>query len=143
VNTKTFLVDTSAWILSFKSTGHEKLKALLQEALDGDRVATTPLIVLELLQGCKAPHEFDALRTRLSSLSQVTLDQFPWERAYRLGFALKREGVTVPTMDLLIAGLAIEHGHVLLHHDHHFRRIAEHSDLQAIDFLNERQHAAT
>ena len=46
---KKFLVDTSAWILSFKTTGQEGLKTLLKEAIERDRVVTTPVIALELL----------------------------------------------------------------------------------------------
>ena len=58
---KKFLVDTSAWILSFKTTGQEGLKTLLKEAIERDRVVTIPVIVLELLQGCKTQKEFDNL----------------------------------------------------------------------------------
>jgi predicted nucleic acid-binding protein len=47
------LVDTSAWILSFRDSGSQKLKDNLRKALDTDRVVTTNIIILELLQGCR------------------------------------------------------------------------------------------
>jgi predicted nucleic acid-binding protein len=43
------LVDTSAWILSFRETGNETLKDYLREALDSNRVVITNIIILELL----------------------------------------------------------------------------------------------
>lgn len=132
---KKVLVDTSAWILSFKGTGHEGLKSILREAIDKGRVVTTPLIVLEVLQGCKTQKEFDHLKVRLESLENCPLDNLDWEGVYSLGFSLRRRGLTVPTLDILIAFLSMEKGYTLLHHDHHFRSIAEHSDLSLIDFL--------
>lgn len=135
MNGKTVLVDTSAWIVSFKRTGPAALKTLLKEAIDKDRVVTTPLILLELLQGCKREEEFTHLKTRLESLENCSLEDLNWQRVYRLGFTLRRKGLTIPTLDILIASLAIEKGHTLLHHDHHFRMIAKHSGLDAIDFL--------
>ncbi len=62
------LVDTSAWIASFRETGNQKLKEYLREALDLDRVVTTNIVILELLQGCKSRKEYDALKDRLDIL---------------------------------------------------------------------------
>lgn len=133
---KKVLVDTSAWILSFKTTGHEGLKGFLKEAIDQDRVATTPLIILELLQGCKTQRDFDNLKMRLESLENCSLENLSWARVYSLGFSLRRKGLTVPTLDILIASLSMERGYTLLHHDYHFRSIAGHSELNAVDFID-------
>jgi predicted nucleic acid-binding protein len=129
------LVDTSAWIVSFWRTGSEDLKAFLKESLERDQVVTTPVIILELLQGCKTEKEFAALKTRLESLESCFLEDSTWERAYHCGFMLRRKGLTLPTIDILIASLSIEKSYTLLHHDHHFLMIAEHLELDAIDFL--------
>ncbi len=64
------------------------------------------------------------------------MEDLIWERVYSFGFSLRRRGLTVPTLDILIAFLAIDKGYTLLHHDHHFRMIAEHSELDAMDFLD-------
>lgn len=136
MNTDRLLVDTSAWILAFKSSGHEDLKAVLQEGLVQDRVATTQLIILELLQGCKTVREFACLKRQLESLHSLELARVSWEAVYQLGFSLKRAGVTVPSVDLLLACLAIQWDYVLLHHDFHFRSISNHSELRIIDFLS-------
>lgn len=132
---KKILVDTSAWIVSFKKTGHETLKTLLKEALDSDRIVAAPFILLELLQGCKTQHEFYNLKARLESLENCSMDDISWERAYHFSFSLRRKGLTIPTLDIIIAFLCIEKGYTLLHHDQHFRMIARYSNLDAIDFL--------
>lgn len=133
---KKILVDTSAWILSFKSNGNEKLKTFLKETIDRDQVVVTPFIILELLQGCKTEKEFGVLKARLESLESFPIEDMHWEQIYGLGFSLRRKGLTIPTMDLLIAFLAIEKDLTLLHHDHHFRLIAKHSKLDALDFMS-------
>jgi len=59
---KRFLVDTSAWIASFRSEGDPKIQDLLKQALSADQVAVAPVIILELIQGCKTKKERDLLR---------------------------------------------------------------------------------
>ena len=137
MTTDTLLIDTSAWILSFKDKGHNDLKNVLREGIDADRVSTTHLVIFELLQGCKTRSEFEQLKLRLESLHVIDHAAISWEQSYELGFTLRRVGVTVPTVDLLIASLAIQNNYLLLHHDHHFRSIAKHSALRAMDFLPE------
>lgn len=133
---KRILVDTSAWVLSFKSSGHDKIKSFLKEAIDLNQVVIAPFIILELLQGCKTEKEFDVLKTRLDSLESFTIEEMSWEEIYGFGFSLRRKGLTIPTMDILIAFLAIEKDLALLHHDHHFRLIAKHSKLNAMDYMS-------
>ena len=130
------LVDTSAWIASFKRTGPENLKSLLKEIIDGDQVVITPFVILELLQGCKTQKEFDNLKRRLESLENDLMVDLSWAAIYGFAYSLRRKGLTIPTLDILIAFLSIEKGYSLLHHDHHFKMIAEHSDLHAVDFLS-------
>jgi len=49
-----------------------------------------------------------------------------WEQAYELGFSLRRKGLTIPTVDLIIAALAIENKSLLLHYDEHYEMIVPH-----------------
>lgn len=133
---KKILVDTSAWILSFKRSGHDQLKIFLKEAFDKDLVLTSPLIMLELLQGCRTQKEFKTLKMRLESLENCHIENSNWESAYKLGFTLKRKGLTVPTIDIVIAFLSIVNECKLLHHDRHFKIVAENSALDAVDFMS-------
>ena len=117
------LIDTSAWIASFKKTGNHELKEFMKQAIVSGLAVTSPVIILELLQGCRSVEERDALRTKLESLDVLPITQDVWEKAYELGFSLRRKGLTIPTVDLIIAALAIESMTLLLHHDDHFEMI--------------------
>lgn len=129
------LVDTSAWILSFRRTGSLKLKEFLIEALDLDRVATSNIIVLELLQGAKTEKEYYLLKSRLDVLALYGISESTWNMAYKAGFQLRRKGITVPTADILISCIAKEHGLHLLHHDAHLKAAARELGVKAVDYL--------
>jgi len=83
----------------------------------------SPVIILELLQGCRTVAERDSLKIKLESLDILPITPPVWEQAYELGFTLRRKGLTIPTVDLIIAALALEENIFLLHHDQHFERI--------------------
>jgi predicted nucleic acid-binding protein len=131
------LVDTSAWIVSFKKAGHEQLKKTIVAALDTLSVATTNIVVIELLQGCRNRNEYDAMHARLEALEALQITDAVWSLAYATGYELRRKGITtVPTVDILIAAIAKIHDCSLLHHDKHFRALAKHLHINAVDFID-------
>jgi len=117
------LVDTSAWIVSFKKAGNHNLKEFVKQAIVSGHAVTSPIIILELLQGCRSIEERESLRIKLESLDLLPITPAVWEQTYELGFSLRRRGLTIPTVDLIIAALALEHRTFLLHHDEHFEMI--------------------
>ena len=121
------LIDTSAWIASFKKTGNHELKEFMRQTIVSGLAVTSPVIILELFQGCRSVGEQDALRTKLESLDVLPITQGVWEQAYELGFSLRRKGLTIPTVDLIIGALAIVNKTLLLHHDDHFEMIVPHN----------------
>ena len=129
------LVDTSAWILSFKDKGNERLKDYLIKALDSDRVVITHIIILELLQGCKNRKEYDTLKARLEILQMYGMTDSTWSIAYETGFLLRTKGITVPTVDILISSIAKENMLTLLHHDNHLKIISRVIELKTVDFI--------
>jgi predicted nucleic acid-binding protein len=136
VDEKLILIDTSAWIAGFRREGPPGLEAALDEALETNRAVIVPFVALELLQGCKSQNEFRLLKQQLGSLVFDDLEDSDWQASYLLGFSLRRKGITVPTLDLLLAHRAIEKRYRLLHHDRHFRLIEKHAaNLDAVDFL--------
>jgi hypothetical protein len=128
------LVDTSAWIESFRKAGSPELKEYLTQAIRLGVAATAPIILLELLQGCRTEEERDELRRRLESLDFLMIGDAVWERSYALGFTLRRKGLSVPTADIVIAAVAIENGSSLLHQDKRFELVARHSTLRTKAF---------
>jgi hypothetical protein len=137
---KRVLVDTSAWIVSFKKKGNDELKEFLKHSLKERKALTNELIILELLRGCRSREESQNLKTRLESLDRVEITKGVWERTFSLGFSLKRKGIIIPTVDLVIACLAMENDCFLLHHDRHFSMMRSYPALRAIDFLEKKEN---
>ena len=131
------LIDTSAWIVSFKKAGNESLKQKVVEALASLSAATTPVIVLELLQGCRDKKEYEAMKLRMEALEMLPVNEAVWEAAYRAGYDLRRKGITVPTIDILILSIAKIYDCSVLHHDKHFKLVAKHLGVIALDYIDE------
>lgn len=129
------LVDTSAWILSFKDAGNQKLKDYLREALDSNRVVTTNIVILELLQGCKDKKDYEVLKSRLDVLPLYSMTENTWSIAYECGFLLRKKGITVPTVDIIISSIAKENTLTVLHHDIHLKVISREIGVRSIDFI--------
>lgn len=132
------LIDTSAWILSFKKSGYENLKHKILQALNSLTAVTTNIVILELLQGCSDKKEYEAMKSRLNALELLPANDNIWEIAYTTRYELRRKGITVPTVDIIIASIARVYNCTLLHHDRHFKLIIKHLDFSSIDFLDER-----
>jgi predicted nucleic acid-binding protein len=132
------LIDTSAWIVSFKKTGNHELKEFMKQVIVSGLAVTSPVIILELLQGCRSVGERDALKIKLESLDLLFITSPVWEQAYELGFSLRRKGLTIPTVDLIIAALAIENKSLLLHHDEHYEMMVTHYPILQTKYFGSR-----
>ena len=117
------LADTSVWLHFLRGSGirfQERL-ALLVIA---DKLAITPIIIMELLARAKSPKEYDKLDRDLAALRCFDFTPQLWRRASKLGYTLRHKGVNVPLTDVLIAAVALEHDLLLLHDDRHYEMIA-------------------
>ncbi len=121
-------VDTSVWSLALRRTPAADTAAtrLLQQALrSGDLVLTTGIVVQELLQGFRGPAARGRIRGEMSLLPRVVPRWEDHLAAADLRNACRRKGVTVGTIDALIATLCIEHDLRLLTADRDFEQIAK------------------
>ncbi len=125
-----YLVDSSAWILSFSRSPPLRLKEILSEALDQDAVQTCGVIVAELLQGCRHANERRTLRDHFDSLHYLEWSESDWVTLGESSAQLRGQGVTVPLTDLIIVHLAIKNSSTILHRDRHFELIAKHLPLR-------------
>lgn len=116
------LVDTSIWIEFFNKDHSGPGDALEQILLEG-RVLTTGIVLTELLQGAKVDHEFEAIKETLSALPFLEPSLTTWIEAGRISFSLRRKGITLPTTDLIIGSLALEHHCAVFTLDPHFQKI--------------------
>ena len=126
------LVDSSAWIELFRATGspvHLRLKA----ALDGQvELATTDVVLMEVLAGARDDADRDWLRRLLYSQDFLAVDgPADYESAAELYRLCRREGETPRQLaDCLIAVVAIRNDAELLCSDADFHVIARHAPLK-------------
>ena len=135
MTSKYVLVDTSAWILALKKGPAMRARSIIDDLLAGGRIAIIPIIRLELLGGTKSQVEFQRLDRRLGALHKLPLAQAEWDESADLSFKLRRTGMTIPYIDIIIAAAAILHGLPLVHADRHFDLIAGEVKLKAENLL--------
>lgn len=70
-----------------------------------DVVMTTGIIKLEIMSGARTQKEFQRLRNRFEALNDITTKDAIWQKAYELGFTLRRKSITIPHTDILIAAV--------------------------------------
>jgi predicted nucleic acid-binding protein len=128
------IVDTSAWIESFRPQGEDKLKEVVKRLISEGEILLPGIIKTEILRGTKAKEEFQTLDELLSSLIHLSVEDEFWGRLAKFSFDLLREGITVPLVDAYIALLAIEQDASLLHHDIHFDLIAKKTRLEVLKY---------
>ena len=99
----------------------EELKSAISR---NDQVFLTGVIYQELLQGLRNERQREVLITRLAPFGLLQPNRATHERAARLADKCLRNGVTVATIDVLIAQIAIECHCRLLARDGDFDDIA-------------------
>ena len=126
------IIDTSAWIESFRPEGDISLKSRVKELIMRGQVLLPGIIKAELLRGTKNKKEFTRLKDLLKGLTHLPVDETFWEKLAEFSFGLLRNGVSVPLVDTYVALLCIENGALLLHRDKHFDLIAQESSLKIL-----------
>jgi predicted nucleic acid-binding protein len=126
------IIDTSAWIESFRPGSEKSFQRLVKDLIIQDLVLLPGIIKTELLRGTKNKKEFNQLNQMLKGLAYLAVDEDFWERLSNFSFQLFRKGITVPLTDTYIALLCIENHASLLHRDKHFDMIAKKTKLSTI-----------
>jgi predicted nucleic acid-binding protein len=115
------LVDSSVWILA------EKGLVIAHQIPAGERLATCPIIVHEVLRGTETPVHYDVARRILLAVQMLDAPTpfARFEEAARLYLQCRDDGVTPrSTADCLVAVTALAHGALVLHNDRDFDHIA-------------------
>ena len=125
------LADTSAWVEFLRGTSSQA-NVRLRELLDGDAIATTDVVLMELLAGARDDRHRDALRGLLARCEFTPTDgPRDYEAAAELYRACRRAGRTVRALtDCLIASVAIRSGVALLHANADFDTLARYTPLE-------------
>jgi predicted nucleic acid-binding protein len=126
-------VDTSVWSLALRRDESPDLAEVqeLRRALErGDIVATTGLVLQELLQGFSGPRARREIIERFTALPVLPPDRRDHIEAAELRNTCRRAGIQIGTIDALLARLCIRHRLTLLTTDADFRRTASHCPLR-------------
>ena len=126
------LADSSAWVEFLRATGipaHLRLRELI--AGEGD-LATTDVVVMELLAGTTTHDAMTQLRRLLLRFRHLPVEGLAdHEAAADLYRRCRAGGETVRKLtDCLIAVVAVRNGATLLHRDQDFEVIARHTPLR-------------
>ena len=130
----TVLVDTSAWVEYLRRTGSETNVALRKWLQSGRHVATTDVVIMELLEGATTRQAQDKIWATMNWCTMLpTRPLFDYEVAADLYHRCRRAGFTpANSHDLLIAAVAMGKDVPLLAADSDFIRIAAVSDLRLV-----------
>ena len=118
------IIDTSAWIESFRPKGNKNLGNVVKELVLNGRVLMPGIIRTELLRGAKSIKEYNHLTDVLKGLRYIPVADDFWERLGKFSYSVVRKGIMVPLVDTYIALLCIEQKALILHRDKHFEMIA-------------------
>ena len=126
------IIDTSAWIDSFRPKADPKFSSLVKDLILKNRVLMPGIIKTELLRGTKTRGEFNQLSDLLKGITYIPVAEEFWDRLSEFSYQLFRKGITAPLTDSYIALLCIENKVPLLHRDRHFDLIAKKSSLKIV-----------
>ncbi len=123
------LIDTSLWIDFTRTRSPRFLKRFIAPfILDPDAHVAEP-ITFEMLRHA-TPVEAKQLTQQFQTLPMLATPRLLWSQAAELGQACRQKNITVPSLDLLIAAIAIHHGAEVVAFDDDFQKIAVVSKLQ-------------
>lgn len=128
------LVDSSAWIEFLRATGspvHLRLRSALEDEAE---LASTDVIVMEILAGARDDADRDRLRRLLYGQRFLAVEgPGDYESAADLYRLCRRAGETPRKLsDCLIAAVALRHDAELLGEDADFNVIARHAPLRLV-----------
>lgn len=125
-STAKILADTNVWIAYFRgerATAQEQPAAEVLDRLIGeDRVVLCGVVEMELYQGLRE-NERSTLEAQFSALAFFETRREDFRQAGHILGELRRQGVTIPSPDALIAALCLHHDLTLLENDGHFEHI--------------------
>lgn len=118
------LVDSSVWISASKSGTPEskKLKALLLD--QGVEILTSKIIQLEVSQGARTNEQFTVLWEGFENLRLLPIVDTHWKQSAINFFKCRKKGITISTIDCLIATLAQQYNVTLWSLDKVFKQVA-------------------
>ncbi len=120
-NSDSVLLDTSIWIDALRGKTPQIVKKT-QSLLTDDRVLTCGPVLFEIKRGLR-PKERKTILPLFDALIRLPLDEAVWDLAGDLDASLRRKGITIPPMDIIIAQICLYHKIMLFTLDNHFHSV--------------------
>ncbi len=120
-NMESVLLDTSVWVdaLRGKTPG---IVTVTQQLLKDDRVLICGPVIFEIKRGLH-PRDKKKILPLFDALIRLPVDETVWDVAGDLDASLRKKGITIPPMDVLIAQVCLFHDVFLFTLDEHFRSV--------------------
>lgn len=129
----TVLADTSAWIEFFRGTG-SPLAHAMRRRLDADEVATTDLVIMEVLAGASGETQLAKVRRAVDGCRYLAQrrrsDAITAAAVYR---QCRRAGETPRQLaDCLVAAVALRNRVPVLQRDRDYEVLSRHCGLEVV-----------
>ncbi len=121
-NLDSVLLDTSVWIDAFQGKTPD-IVAVVQELLNDDRILTCGPVIFEIKLGLRPP-ERKKILPLFNALIRLSVDETVWDAAGDLDASLRKKGIAIPPMDVIIAQVCLNHKVFLFTLDEHFRSVS-------------------
>ena len=115
------LLDTSVWIDAFRGKTPHIVEAT-QGLLKDDCILICGPVLFEIKRGLRPPDRKKILPL-LDALIRLSVDETVWDAAGDLDASLRKKGITIPPMDVIIAQVCLHHKVSLFTLDEHFNSI--------------------
>jgi len=120
-NLESVLLDTSVWIDALRGKTPANV-TVTQRLLNDDRVLSCGPVIFEIKRGLR-PQERKKILPLFDALIRLSVDEAVWDAAGDLDASLRKKGITIPSMDVIIAQICLHHKVFLFYLDEHFRSV--------------------
>ncbi len=124
------LIDSSLWIDFMRTRSPRALKRFIAPYILHPDAHVAEPITFELLRHATAA-EAKQLTQQFQTMPMLSTPRLLWSEAVILGQVCRQRNITVNSLDLLIATIAIQHSAEVITFDDDFQKIAGVSKLQA------------
>ena len=115
------LLDTSVWVDALRGKTFD-IVTVTQRLLNDDRVLTCGPVIFEIKRGLRPPEQKKILPL-FNAITRLSIDETVWDAAGELDALLRKKGITIPPMDVIIAQVCLHHKVSLFTLDEHFRSV--------------------
>lgn len=118
---ESIMLDTSVWIEALRGKTPQ-IVATTQALLNDDRILVCGPVMFEIKRGLR-PADHKKILPLFDALIRLSVDEAVWDNAGDLDASLRKKGITIPPMDIIIAQICLDHKVTLFTLDEHFHSI--------------------